>query len=167
MGNKFSFPENGYLPTPSPDSIPGADGNWYNSTGEAFTPDAIPANTADTYYAALSLVPGQSKLLKAPVIDDEIEELKKTENTDQAIKDQENIEQTIEYREETDQTEETSETETEETEETEGQTKKNTDDIGTTEKSTEAHNKIDEAVEDSYPEDSALPDNIPSCMLSP
>ena len=39
------------LPTQSDSSIPNADGYWYNASGQAFLPEALPNNVADTYYA--------------------------------------------------------------------------------------------------------------------
>ena len=42
----------GFLPTPSAESIDGADGKWYAaSDGAAYSPADIPAGKADTYYA--------------------------------------------------------------------------------------------------------------------
>lgn len=55
LGKDFAFasfdPLQAYLGAPDPDYIDGADGYWYNSKGEAFLREDIPAYTADTYYA--------------------------------------------------------------------------------------------------------------------
>lgn len=41
-----------YLPSPSPDSIDGADGKWYAaSDGKGYAPRDMPTGKADTYYA--------------------------------------------------------------------------------------------------------------------
>lgn len=49
---------NGYLPAPSSDSIPGADGKWYSvTTGKGYVPADIPAGKADTYVASRELLP--------------------------------------------------------------------------------------------------------------
>ena len=49
---------NGYLPAPSADSIPGADGKWYSTTtGQGYAPADIPAGKADTYVASKELLP--------------------------------------------------------------------------------------------------------------
>ena len=48
---------NSYLPTPSADTIPGADGKWYSvSSGRGYTPQGIPSNTADTYVASRGML---------------------------------------------------------------------------------------------------------------
>lgn len=48
---------NSYLPTPSADFIPGADGKWYSaSTGKGYAPQDIPNNTADTYVASRGML---------------------------------------------------------------------------------------------------------------
>ena len=57
FGSGFSFGNeihnsNCYLPSPSPDSIDGADGKWYAaSDGKGYAPRDIPTGKADTYYA--------------------------------------------------------------------------------------------------------------------
>ena len=58
LGENFSFVGDGAsstnstkLLTPSSSNIDGADGNWYNSAGTAFTAAEIPSLVADTYYA--------------------------------------------------------------------------------------------------------------------
>ncbi len=53
LGNKFAWRGvHGELPTPSSSDIPGADGKWYaESDGRGYTPENIPSNKADTYYA--------------------------------------------------------------------------------------------------------------------
>ena len=43
------------LPSPDPIYIFGADGDWYNTAGEAFY--RVPSGVADTYYASKSLIP--------------------------------------------------------------------------------------------------------------
>ena len=49
---------NGYLPAPSPGSIPDADGKWYSTTtGQGYAPADIPAGRADTYVASRDLLP--------------------------------------------------------------------------------------------------------------
>ena len=49
---------NGYLPAPSADSIPGADGKWYSvTTGKGYAPADIPSGKADTYVASKELLP--------------------------------------------------------------------------------------------------------------
>ncbi len=58
LGDKWKWVgTDGYLPEPSSSSIPGADGNWYSSSGKAYAASAIPTGVADTYYASESLVP--------------------------------------------------------------------------------------------------------------
>jgi surface protein len=56
LGDKFSFTGNGStsctLYTPNSAYIRGADGNWYDRTGKAYAPSAIPSNTANTYFAS-------------------------------------------------------------------------------------------------------------------
>ena len=48
---------NSYLPTPSADTIPGADGKWYSvASGRGYTPQDIPNNTADTYVASRGML---------------------------------------------------------------------------------------------------------------
>ena len=48
---------NSYLPKPTADSIPGADGKWYSvSTGKGYVPQDIPSNTADTYVASRGML---------------------------------------------------------------------------------------------------------------
>lgn len=57
FGADFSFGSdihnfNYYLPSPSPDSIDGADGKWYAaSDGKGYAPRDMPTGKADTYYA--------------------------------------------------------------------------------------------------------------------
>lgn len=59
LGEGFAWKDSwhAYLPTPTASAIPGADGNWYNSKGVAFTPANIPSNVADTYYASKDMLP--------------------------------------------------------------------------------------------------------------
>lgn len=63
LGPNFSFNGNGsvtatVLPTPDPAYIRGADGNWYDSNKNAYTPNAIPNKTAGTYYASVAMLNG-------------------------------------------------------------------------------------------------------------
>ncbi len=69
LGENFSFngdgtntnPANvGAFRTPSSTYITGADGYWYNESGEAFLPKDIPDKTAGTYYA---LFPGSKDVI--------------------------------------------------------------------------------------------------------
>ena len=47
-----------FLPAPSADTIPGADGKWYSATtGRGYAPADIPAGRADTYVASRDLLP--------------------------------------------------------------------------------------------------------------
>lgn len=47
-----------FLPAPSADTIPGADGKWYSATtGKGYAPADIPAGRADTYVASRDLLP--------------------------------------------------------------------------------------------------------------
>lgn len=68
LGDKFSFTGNGStsctLPTPDPTYIRGADGNWYDRTGKAYAPSAIPSKTAGTYYASVEMLDGMSVVEK-------------------------------------------------------------------------------------------------------
>lgn len=43
------------LPTPSSDYIDGADGNWYDIDGNAYTPKNVPNEVFGTYYASLAI----------------------------------------------------------------------------------------------------------------
>lgn len=63
LGSKFSINGNGsntnaanklILPTPSPDYIEGADGNWYDCLDNTYAANNIPDKTANTYFAVLS-----------------------------------------------------------------------------------------------------------------
>ena len=46
-----------YLPAPSADTVPDADGKWYSATtGEGYAPADIPAGRADTYVASRNLL---------------------------------------------------------------------------------------------------------------
>lgn len=48
---------NSYLPEPTADSVPGADGKWYSvSTGKGYAPQDIPSNIADTYVASRGML---------------------------------------------------------------------------------------------------------------
>ena len=67
LGEKFSFNGNGtntntntpaILPTPSSNYIPLADGNWYDSDLNAYTPADVPSNVARTYYASKFIAVG-------------------------------------------------------------------------------------------------------------
>ena len=50
LGKNFKFVgKNGYLPTPSTTYFPYTTGKWRNTSGQAFTPEEIPNNVADTY----------------------------------------------------------------------------------------------------------------------
>ena len=58
LGEKFKFIctsynsiKLSYFPTPDPFYINNADGLWYNTSGQAFKPEEIPSNVADTYSA--------------------------------------------------------------------------------------------------------------------
>lgn len=57
VGANFNF-NGATLPTPDPTYIRGADGNWYDSTGKAYAPSAIPNKTAGTYYASVAMLNG-------------------------------------------------------------------------------------------------------------
>lgn len=57
LGDGFSLMSDTDIPAPSANYIPGADGYWYNSSGDAFATSKIPSNVADTYYASILLVP--------------------------------------------------------------------------------------------------------------
>lgn len=60
LGSKFAWKgsEQPYLPAPSATYIPGATGKWYSAlTGAGHSPQSIPSNWADTYYASKSLAP--------------------------------------------------------------------------------------------------------------
>ena len=62
----------GYLPTPSSDSIPGADGKWYSvTTGRGYTSADIPSGKADTYYAVSPLQQAVSKDAKDWTLEDQ------------------------------------------------------------------------------------------------
>lgn len=62
FGPNFSFNGNGtcspgaILPTPSPEKIDGADGNWYDLEGNAYAPADIPSRVAKTYYASMDVI---------------------------------------------------------------------------------------------------------------
>lgn len=57
LGDSFSIMSDTDIPAPSANYVPGADGYWYNSSGDAFAPSEIPSNVADTYYSSILLVP--------------------------------------------------------------------------------------------------------------
>ena len=58
IGNKFKWIRKGYLAAPSSSNISGADGKWYAlSSRMGYTPENIPSNKADTYYASKNLLP--------------------------------------------------------------------------------------------------------------
>lgn len=52
------------LPTPSASYISGADGNWYNFTGDSFAPNAMKDKTAETYYASYDMVANADVIVK-------------------------------------------------------------------------------------------------------
>ena len=59
LGDKWQWVgTKGYLPTPDPQYITGADGKWYDTDGNGYAPADIPSNKAMTYYASKDLVPG-------------------------------------------------------------------------------------------------------------
>ena len=58
---------NGVLPTPSSTYIVGADGNWYDKDGKAYTPSEIP-NGAGTYYAAIELIEGEDLIKRSTML---------------------------------------------------------------------------------------------------
>lgn len=60
IGDTFAWVgSNCFLPTPSSNSIPGADGKWHAlSDGAAYAPEDVPSNKADTYVAIPAPVPG-------------------------------------------------------------------------------------------------------------
>lgn len=62
LGSNFSWKsKNGYLPTPSPKHIAGADGKWYAlSDKKGYTPADIPSNKADTYVASPDMLPKET-----------------------------------------------------------------------------------------------------------
>lgn len=71
LGSNFSFNGDGTttkyattLPTPSADYITGADGNWYTLVGDAYAVADIPNQTANTYYASLSMLKNLDVLVK-------------------------------------------------------------------------------------------------------
>ena len=52
LGDKWQWVgTKGYLPTPDPQYITGADGKWYDADGNGYTPADIPSNKAMTYTA--------------------------------------------------------------------------------------------------------------------
>ena len=58
LGDKWQWVgTKGYLPTPDPQYITGADGKWYDTDGNAYAPADIPSNKAMTYYASKDLLP--------------------------------------------------------------------------------------------------------------
>lgn len=73
LGSKFSINGDGsnttaankaILPTPSTDYIAGADGNWYNFTGESFAPNGMKDKTVETYYASYDIVADMDVVVK-------------------------------------------------------------------------------------------------------
>lgn len=73
LGQNFTFQgdgttKSGYtygtLPVPSSEHITGADGNWYNISGESFAASDIPSQTAATYYAVYDDVANKRVLVK-------------------------------------------------------------------------------------------------------
>ena len=52
LGDKWQWVgTKGYLPTPDPQYITGADGKWYDTDGNGYAPADIPSNKAMTYTA--------------------------------------------------------------------------------------------------------------------
>ena len=62
IGRKFTWlAPDGYLPTPNPNTIPGADGKWYAmSNKKGYAPADIPSNKADTYVASPEMLPKET-----------------------------------------------------------------------------------------------------------
>ena len=62
IGRKFTWlAPDGYLPTPNPNTIPGADGKWYAlSDKKGYAPADIPSNKADTYVASPEMLPKEA-----------------------------------------------------------------------------------------------------------
>lgn len=62
LGDNFAWKGiDGLLPTPNPNTIPGADGKWYAmSNKKGYAPADIPSNKADTYVASPDMLPKEA-----------------------------------------------------------------------------------------------------------
>ena len=66
------------LPTPT---ITGADGNWHTANRTAYAPDAIPDNTAATYYATTALADASENLILSGTLSDIGDAIRDKNNT--------------------------------------------------------------------------------------
>ncbi len=80
LGDKWQWVgTKGYLPTPDPQYITGADGKWYDADGNGYAPADIPSNKAMTYYASKDLVPQKTAFAVYSADDNSLDFYKRTE----------------------------------------------------------------------------------------
>ena len=80
LGDKWQWVgTKGYLPTPDPQYITGADGKWYDTDGNGYAPADIPTGKAATYYASKDLVPQKTAFAVYSADDNSLDFYKRTE----------------------------------------------------------------------------------------
>lgn len=92
LGENFSFNGDGtctnvpVLPTPNSSYITGADGYWYETSGNAMLSSEIPSKKAGTYYGSSELVRDFNVLVKTGSLIDIATEIRNKANTDTRYK---------------------------------------------------------------------------------
>lgn len=70
LGSKFKFVGTSPFLPDQTGHVAGADGKWYDTDGNGYTPADIPSNKAMTYYASKDLLPKAFAVYSAPADDD-------------------------------------------------------------------------------------------------